>query len=268
MNQINSIIGSTNIITGCASGLGRATLLWFLKNGCGPVLGIDRRIKSDFTEQLNINDEQKSKLMLRQHDTFDEGVETSLKEFVDKHKHIDNLINVAGISMAFGFYNGKSQHDSIANAATMLNFNTVGTFNMIRHVAKFMIDDTTNREKPKNIINTSCMSTTNPTRHQSFSTATKAALDSMTLSMAREFAPFHIKCNTINVGYFESSLINPNKELKLAHYLANEMTLCPKRLGQPEEFAHLVQAIVENPMLNGACIKIDGAALSPSLYWP
>lgn len=267
MIQFNSIVGSTNIITGCASGLGRATLLWFLKNGCGSVLGIDRRIKTDFIKELNIDDEQRSKLMLRQHDNFDKEVETSLREFVVKHKHIDNLINVAGVSMAFALYNeDRQQSYDLDHARTLLKYNSIGTFNMIRHVAKFMIDDTTNRGKLKNIVSTSCTSTTNPAICQSFSTATKAALDSMTLSMAREFAPFHIKCNTINVGYFDTPLLRLKEDLKLAHFLGSEMTLCPKRLGHPDEFAHLVQVIVENPMLNGACIKIDGAALCPSLY--
>lgn len=261
MNKISSIVGSLNIVTGCGSGLGRATLLRFLKNGCGAVLGIDRDFTEDFERSLNIEDELRGKLTLRRHNTFDEAVELSIEEFVTKYGHIDNLINVAGVSLAFQLYNeDKCRIYDYEHTKPLVDFNTVGTFNMIRKVAKLMIERSASKDKLRNIINTSCLSTTTPAAGQTFYAGSKAAIDSMTLCVARELAPFNIKCNTINVGYFDTPLLHSN-DVRVAHYLANEMTLCPKRLGDPEEFAHLVQVMVENPMLNGACVKLDGAAL-------
>lgn len=261
MNKLNSIVGSLNVITGCGSGLGKATLLRFLKNGCGAVLGIDREYAENFEEDLKLDNELRAKLTLRRHNTFDEAVGSSVKEFVEKHGHVDNLINVAGVSLAFQLYNeDKCRIYDLEHAKPLVEFNTVGTFNMIRQVAKFMIEDTANKNKLKNIINASCISTTNPAAGQTFYAGSKAALDSMTLCIARELSPFNIKCNTINVGYFDTPLVYAS-DIRVVHYLANEMTLCPKKLGDPEEFAHLVQVMIENPMLNGTCVKLDGAAL-------
>lgn len=273
MNQLklNSIIGSLNVITGCASGLGKATLEWFLKRGSGPILGIDRHIADDFQDTLDLTDEQKSKLLLRQHDTFDVAkVDSSLEEFVSKHGSIDNLINVAGVALAFTIYSAgsKSIYD-LKHTRDLIQFNTVGTFNMIRSASRFMIDSSQGSKpntRPKCIVNASCISTTKPSIGQTFYAGSKSAIDSMTLCVAREFAPLNIRCNTINVGYFNTKLMRSSDE-RVIKYIEKDVVLCPRRLGQPEEFAHLVQAIVENSMLNGCCIKLDGCA-EPALVEP
>lgn len=265
MNKMifNPIKGSLNVITGCGSGLGKATLRWFLSKGSGPILGIDRHYETNFVESLNLNSDFKSKLLLKTHDTFGEDVEDSLSEFVKEHGPIDNVINVAGVALAFALYSENSQttygEEHIKN---LIDFNTVGSFNIVRLASKFMIENclkTNDRTKPKCIINTSCISTTSPTTGQTFYAGSKAALDSMTLCIARELSPFNIRCNTVNVGYFDTKLLRSSEE-KIAEYLSNEVSLCPKKIGQPDEFAHLVQAIAENQMLNGCCIKIDAGA--------
>lgn len=266
MNQftLNTIKGSFNVITGCGSGLGKATLQWFLTRGSGPILGIDRHFEEDYEKSLELSEEQRSKLSLRQHDTFDEAkVESSLKEFVSNNGTIDNLINVAGVSLAFTMYTDSSQsiyeHRHTYDLST---FNTVGTFNIIRLASRYMIDsalESKNSSRPRCIVNTSCISTTKPSVGQTFYAASKSAIDSMTLCIARELSPFNIRCNTINVGYFDTRLLRSSED-KVIDYLTKEVILCPKRLGHPDEFAHLVQATIENPMLNGCCIKLDGCS--------
>lgn len=268
MSQIalNSIKGSLNVITGCGSGLGRATLQWLLQRGSGPVLGIDRHFDEDYEKNLELEDNQRGKLMLRKHDTFDGGVESSLKEFVTKNGTIDNLINVAGVSLAFLLYSKNSDSYELRHAVDLIKFNTLGTFNMIRLASQYMVDEDTKKarefnptKRTKCIINTSCISTTKPSVGQTMYAGSKSSLDSITLCVARELSHLNIRCNTINVGYFNTKLIRASDE-RVMNFIAEELTTCPKRLGQPEEFAHLVQAIIENPMLNGCCIKLDGCA--------
>lgn len=265
---INSIKGSLNVITGCGSGLGRATMLWFLRQGSGPLLAIDRSFEDGFEKNLDLTDEQRSNLVLRKHDTFDEKVETSLQEFVTQRGPIDNLINVAGVALAFTFIvknedAKKVKLYDLRHAHDLVKFNTVGTFNMIRLVSRYMIEDSASGEqptrRPKCIVNTSCISTTKPSIGQTFYAGTNGAIDSMTLCVARELAPYNIRCNTINVGFFSTRLLRSSDET-VAKYIEEEVALCPKKLGHPDEFAHLAQAIVENQMINGACIKIDAAA--------
>lgn len=255
--------GSLNVITGCANGLGRATLEWFLKHGSGPILAIDREFDHGFEEQLQLTETQRSGLMLRTHDTFDEKkVEESLSDFVSKYGRIDNLINVAGVSLAYFIYwQNKNAAYDMKHVDNLVDFNTVGTFNMIRTASKYMIEDSiksSDTSSTKCIINTSCISTSAPSLGQSFYAASKAALDSMTICIAREFSPYRIRCNTINVGYFDTKLVQSSED-RVKVYLALN-SLLPKRLGHPDEFAHLVQAIVENEMINGACIKIDAGS--------
>lgn len=265
MNKINfnSIKGSLNVITGCGSGLGKATLRWFLNKGSGPILGIDRHYEPNFVESLNLSSDHTSKLFLRTHDTFESEVEDSFSDFVSKHGPIDNVINVAGVALAFALYSGNSQNTyGQEHIKNLVEFNTVGSFNVVRLASKFMIDNclkTNDCSKSKCIINTSCISTTSPSPGQTFYAGSKAALDSTTLCFARELGPFNIRCNTINVGYFDTKLLRSSEE-KITDYLSNEVSLCPKKIGDPDEFAHLVHAIVENQMLNGCCIKIDAGA--------
>lgn len=257
---LSSIKGSLNVITGCGSGLGKSTVQWFLKNGCGPTLCIDRHIPGDYIESLEISREDEDKLMLKNHDTFDEGeTERSLKEFTSKYKKIDNLINVAGVALAFAMFWQNSGHIyQTQHMRNLIKFNTYGTFNMIRQVAKHMIDDSldhSDNPSSKCIINTSTVSTTSPCLGQTMYSGSNAAIDSMTLCLAREFSPFNIRCNTINVGYFDTQLVRSADPLVTK--FISDFSLAPKRLGTGEEFGHLVQTMIENQMLNGACVKID-----------
>ena len=260
---LNSIKGSLNVITGCGSGLGKSTLQWFLRRGCGPTLGIDKHFEDDFIKSLELNEEEEKQLIIKQHDTFDsEKTESSLEEFTSKHGSIHNLINVAGVSLAFTMYtaNKASSYD-LKHAKDLVEFNTVGTFNMIRSASRYMVDSKSSKQDTRSrcIVNASCISTTKPSIGQTFYAGSKAAIDSLTLCTARDLSRYNIRCNTINVGYFDTKLLQASEE-KICQYITSEIMLCPSRLGHPDEFAHLVQTIVENSMINGACIRIDGCA--------
>lgn len=261
LSRVNSIVGSLNVITGCGSGLGRATLKWFIKRGSGQILGIDRAFDADYMDKLALSPEQRNKLTLKTCDTFDEAkVEDSLREYVSNHGTIDNVINVAGVSLAFTLFNkNKSDVYNIDHAKALLEFNTVGTFNLIRLASRYMVEsnlkDTIKRSKC--IVNTSSISSHYPSIGQTFYAGSTAAIDSMTLCVARELSQHNIRCNTINVGYFDTKLL---VEERVREFVASEVAVCPERLGRPEEFAHFVQAIIENEMMNGCCVKIDACA--------
>jgi len=260
---LNSIKGSLNVVTGAGSGLGRATLRRLIKQGCGPILGIDRKFEEDYEEKLDLSAEEKSKLHLKTHDTFDEvHSEASLSEFASKFGTIDNLINVAGVALSFLLVSKKLSLYDLSHINNLIRFNTVGTFNMIRLASKHMINyslENPSMSRTRCIINASCISTHTPSLGQTGYAGSKASLDSMTLCIARELSPFSIRCNTIDVGYFDTKLLRSSDE-KVRYHLEQSVALCPRRLGDPDEFAHLVQSIIENQMLNGSCIKLDAGA--------
>lgn len=259
MNRIgfNTLRGSVNVITGCGSGLGRATMQMCLKQGGRAVLGIDRQFDEEYESDLKLSDEHLDKLELKQYSTFDEGVETCLAEFKSKHGPIDNVINCAGVALSY-LLSSKDGYE-LVHARNLMEFNTVGTFNMIRLATKYMIDDSANSDnvtKTKSIINVSCATPTSPYPGHSFYSGSKTSLDSLTLCIAREMSPLNIRCNTIQVGLFDTKLTSSAEE-KVLRYI-NRVSLCPARMGTSDEFTHLVKAIIENEMFNGACIKLDG----------
>lgn len=260
----NTIKGSLNLITGCGSGLGKATLARFLKQGSGPILGIDMAYEVDFVDSLELTRDQKKLLSLKTIRTFDDGIEDAMFEFVAKYGAFHNVINVAGVALAYQIHT-KNNIYNIEHADNLLKFNTVGTFNIIRLASKFMIQESQKSEdalkRNRCIINTSCISTTKPSLGQSFYAASKSALDSMTLVLARELSPYNIRCNTINVGYFNTRLLREASDEFVKLFLASEASLTPRRLGNPEDFAHLAEKIIENQMINASCIKLDAGAV-------
>lgn len=112
------------------------------------------------------------------------------------------------------------------------------------------------------IINTSSILAWEGHEGQCGYSATQGAINSMTLPLARDLAHEGIRVNTIAAGFFETPLLMRSNATELLDFIKCA-TPCPSRLGKPEEFVQLVQAIIENPMLNGEIIRLDGA-----VRWP
>lgn len=105
---------------------------------------------------------------------------------------------------------------------------------------------------------TSSVASFDAQRGQAAYAASKGAINGMTLAIARDLAASGVRCVSIAPGIFETPMAVGMSD-KLRNALAG-MVPCPKRFGNPDEYAHLVQSIIENPMLNGEIIRIDGAA--------
>ena len=106
------------------------------------------------------------------------------------------------------------------------------------------------------IINTASIAAYEGQIGQAAYAASKGAIVSMTLPIARDLAPYGIRVNTIAPGLMMTPMLEglpENVRVDLA-----KTVLLPKRLGKPDEFAKLVQAIIENPLLNGEVIRLDG----------
>lgn len=112
------------------------------------------------------------------------------------------------------------------------------------------------------IINTSSILAWEGHEGQTGFAATQMAINSMTLPMARDLSREGIRVNTIATGFFDTPLVSRSNAAELFEFI-NCATPCPSRLGNPEEFAQLVQTIIENPMINAEIIRIDGAARWP-----
>lgn len=152
-------------------------------------------------------------------------------------------------------------HD-LATFTKTLTINTIGTFNVIRLSAAAMA-----LNKPYDvgdeigergvIINTGSIAYEDGRAGQAAYAASKGAIAAMTLPIARDLAPLGIRCVTIAPGIFMTPMMAGMSE-DVVRTLSADVPF-PKRLGRPEEFAHMVQTIIENPMLNGEVIRLDGA---------
>ena len=140
----------------------------------------------------------------------------------------------------------------------MVQINLIGTFNVIRLAAAAMAE----REVPEGeergvVVNTASVAAFDGQIGQAAYSASKGGIVGMTLPIARDLASYGIRVMTIAPGIFDTPLLAGLPEP--ARISLGKQVPFPSRLGKPEEYGMLVKAIVENPMLNGEVIRLDGA---------
>ena len=167
------------------------------------------------------------------------------------------LVNCAGIATASRTV-GKTGPHPLDQFARVININLIGTFNMIRLAATAMAGNTPNAGGERGvIINTASVAAFDGQIGQAAYAASKGGVVAMTLAIARDLSRDGIRVMTIAPGIFETPmLLGMPPEVQDA---LGKMVPFPPRLGKPAEYAQLARAIVENPMLNGETIRLDGA---------
>lgn len=172
---------------------------------------------------------------------------------------MDVIVNAAGIALAYKVYNfNKNIPHDLNQFNNVLNVNVSGTFNIIRLSLPLMYNNTPNKDGLRGvIINTASVAAFEGQIGQVAYSASKAAIVGMTLPLARDLANIGIRVVTIAPGIFDTPMLG-NLPEKVRLYLMRSVPF-PKRLGTPDEYAQLAQHIVENPLLNGEVIRLDGA---------
>ncbi|TSA47440.1 MAG: 3-hydroxyacyl-CoA dehydrogenase [Deltaproteobacteria bacterium] len=189
--------------------------------------------------------------------TNDEESRAAVEKIVAAFGTINVAINCAGVADP-GKVLSKKGPMSLAIFNRVIQINLVGTFNIIRLAVEQMVKNTPNGEGEKGvIINTASAAAFDGQIGQAAYSASKAGVVGMTLPIARECADYGIRVMTIAPGLFDTPMmagLPENVRVQLA-----QTAPFPKRLGRPAEYAALVHHIIENPMLNGECIRLDGA---------
>ena len=198
-----------------------------------------------------------SVMFLRTDITDEASVQTAIDKTVEAFGTPQILINCAGVSKSKKVI-GREGPVDLDSFARYININLIGTYNVIRLVAAKMVTNTPNKEGERGvIINTASIAAFDGRIGGAAYSAAKGGIVSMTLPIAREFATHGIRVMTIAPGIFDTPMFAGASE-KLKQALC-EITPFPSRPGYPEEFAMMVQSIIENPMLNGSTIRLDGA---------
>ncbi|KAF6207164.1 hypothetical protein GE061_018403 [Apolygus lucorum] len=183
--------------------------------------------------------------------TEEKDVENALAIAKEKFGRLDVAVSCAGIGVAFKTYNfNKNLPHKLEDFTRVLMVNTVGTFNVIRLSVGLIGQNEPDADGTRGVVvNTASVAAYDGQIGQAAYSASKGAVVGMTLPIARDLASQGIRVCTIAPGLFDTPLLAALPE-KVRKFLASTIPH-PKRLGNPEEFAMLVQSIVENPLMNG-----------------
>ena len=247
------IKGKTFFVSGGASGLGAAAARVLANSGAKVVLA-DVNEQAGHKTQVEIGADA---LFVKTDVTDPKSVSQALIKASEAFGHIDGAINCAGVAIAVKTVGRDGPH-AIEDFERVIQINLLGTFNVIRLAAAQMIENDPNSGGERGIIiNTASVAAYDGQIGQAAYSASKGGIVGMTLPVARDLARYGIRVMTIAPGIFDTPLLAGLPEK--ARISLGEQVPFPSRLGKPEEFGLLVKQVIENPMLNGEVIRLDGA---------
>lgn len=233
------------VVTGGASGMGRACAEALRQRGAR-VLVWDRQNLDELDDYITCDV------------SVAESIEQALRDTIDRVGVPTICVNCAGIAPACRMV-GKEGVMPLAAFKQVIDVNLIGTFNVMRVVSDAMTRLTlpAGEEERGVIINTASVAAFEGQIGQTAYSASKGGVVAMTLPAARELAQFGIRVNAIAPGLIATPML-----LSMPQPVQDSlgaMVPFPKRLGKPEEFAALVMHIIENTLINGEVIRLDGA---------
>jgi NAD(P)-dependent dehydrogenase (short-subunit alcohol dehydrogenase family) len=243
----------TLLITGGASGLGAATARRFVGAGAHVVLAdVNASLGEALAAELGDNAR-----FVRTDVTDETSVQAAVSLALEIFGGLQGLVNCAGIGTAERTVGRNGPH-SLQGFVRIVTVNLIGTFNVIRLAAAAMAAGLPNASGERGVIvNTASVAAFDGQIGQAAYSASKGGIVGMTLPIARDLARDGIRVVTIAPGIFDTPLLGGLPEP--ARVSLGQQVPFPPRLGRPEEYAALAQHIVENEMLNGEVIRLDGA---------
>lgn len=253
--ELNNAIA---LVTGAASGLGRATAMRLARQGAKVVV-CDLPSSHGASVAAEIGG----------HALFagcDVTIESDVNAALDAAEHhfggpVNVVVNCAGVAIAKRTVSKSGAHD-LASFSKLLHVNAGGSFNVIRLVAARLVSVEPGLDGERGvIINTASVAAFDGQIGQAAYAASKGAIVGMTLPIARDLSSFGIRVCTIAPGLFKTPML-----AALPDQVQNELGKSvpfPSRLGDPDEYAQLAEHIIVNRMLNGEVIRLDGALRMP-----
>src|SRR5947209_10050200 len=241
------IQGKTALITGGASGLGAAAARMLAAAGA-------RVFIADLNEPLDQALAQELGATFIKTDVTNEQ---QVQQAVEQAGKLHILVTTAGIGVAEKLIGKNGVHD-LQKFVRVIQVNLIGTFDAVRRAANLMTANGPDNDGGRGvIIMTASVAAFEGQIGQPAYSASKGGVVSMTLPLARELARHGIRVMTIAPGIFHTPLLGTLPEAAMQSL--SEQVPFPRRLGQPAEYAALVRHVIENNMLNGTTIRIDGA---------
>ncbi len=231
------------LVTGGASGLGRAAALALREKGYRVVV-------------LDLRQGEEDLIYAEGDVTREEDVRRAVAR-AQEEAPLFAVVNAAGIGLARKILGREGPHD-LESFRRVLEVNLLGTFNVLRLAAWAMRENPQDPEGQRGVIvNTASVAAFEGQVGQAAYAASKGGVVALTLPAARELAEWGVRVVALAPGLFDTPLLQGLPE-KAKESLASQVPF-PRRLGRPEEYAALVLHVLENPMLNGEVIRLDGA---------
>jgi NAD(P)-dependent dehydrogenase (short-subunit alcohol dehydrogenase family) len=248
-----NIAGRTFLITGGGSGLGAASARRLVAAGGRVVLADVNRAAVEAVA-VELGGAARAAVA----DVTDAaGVQAAVQLALSTFGNLSGAVNCAGVALGMRVLGKDGPHD-LAAFARVIQVNLIGTFNVVRLAAAAIERGAADENGERGVIvNTASCAAFEGQIGQAAYSASKAGVAGMTLPIARELARCGIRVVTIAPGVFETPMMAGMPE-GVRRSLAAQVPF-PPRLGRPAEYAALAQHVIENPMLNGAVLRLDGA---------
>jgi NAD(P)-dependent dehydrogenase (short-subunit alcohol dehydrogenase family) len=249
--------GKTALITGGASGLGLATAKELLAHGASVVI-VDLASSDGEVVAKELGDKAR---FAPADVTVEQDVRAAVEQAASELSALHIVVNCAGVGFPGRVLTRDGAAIDLERFEFVVRVNLVGTFNVLRLAAAQMASQEPEDDERGVIVNTASIAAFDGQIGQAAYSASKGGIVGMTLPIARDLANRLIRCVTIAPGTFDTPMLAGLPEearTKLAEGIPH-----PHRLGRPEEFGLMVRQIVENPMLNGEVIRLDGALRMP-----
>ena len=243
------IAGKKAVICGGASGMAKATAQSLREKGADiAILDLPTSTGAEVAKELEGT--------FHEVDVMDENkLESALGDAVDALGGLHITVNTAGGGIGKRTLSKDGPHP-LADFRKIIELNLISTFNLNRLAAWHMSTNEPEDEERGVLISTASIAAFEGQIGQVAYTAAKAGIAGMMLTMARDLGSLGIRAMAIAPSLFSTGLTEGIPD-EFANVLTKDAAF-PKRMGRPEEYAKLAVAIVENPMLNGQCIRLDG----------
>jgi NAD(P)-dependent dehydrogenase (short-subunit alcohol dehydrogenase family) len=240
------------IVAGGGSGLGAATARMLVAAGGRVVIADVNPAGEAVAKELGANAR-----FIRTDVTEEASTQAAVDLCVSAFGAIHGAVNCAGVAPGERVV-GKTGPHSLANFERAVRINLVGTFNVIRlAAAKMSVQPALASGERGVLVNTSSVASMDGQIGQAAYAASKGGVVAMTLPIARELARVGIRVVTIAPGIFDTPMLQGMSE-EVRASLGQQIPF-PSRLGRPDEYAALVRHVIENEVLNGEVIRLDGA---------
>jgi NAD(P)-dependent dehydrogenase (short-subunit alcohol dehydrogenase family) len=245
--------GITAVVTGAASGLGAAAARMFVEGGANVSLwDLDEEGGRKLADDIG-----QAAMFIKTDVTSGDSVSAAVDQTVARFGGINAAVSCAGIGIPAKVL-GKKGPANLEHFSKVVQVNLIGTFNVLRLCAQQMVQNEPNADGEKGVVvNTASVAAFEGQIGQASYSASKGGVVGMTLPIAREFASYGIRVMTIAPGLFDTPMLAALPE-DVRDALGRSVPF-PKRLGLPAEYAAMVKHIMENAMLNGETIRLDGA---------